>query len=54
MFELLHHERQTGDQSRSRLGDEGHGAVWLTDEVYVDDRGGTWAWALGATTGRAV
>lgn len=51
MFELLRNGHENGVQPWSRLWDEGHGTVWLTDAVYVDDRRSTWARALGVTTG---
>jgi len=53
MFELLRHGHETGRQPWSRLWDQGHGAVWLADAVYVDERRSTWASALGVATGSA-
>ena len=50
MYELLRNGHETGVQPWSRLWNEGHGAVWLADAVYVDDRRSTWASALGITT----
>ena len=53
MYELLRHGHESGAQPWSRLWNEGHGAVWLADAVYVDDRRSTWASALGITADSA-
>lgn len=47
MYELLRSGHETGTQPWSRLWNEGHGAVWLADVVYIENRRSSWATALG-------
>ncbi|NNN09214.1 MAG: phosphotransferase [Acidimicrobiaceae bacterium] len=47
MYDLLRSGHERGAQPWARLWDEGHGATWQIDSVYVDDRRKIWAKALG-------
>ncbi len=49
MYELLKSGHETHEEPWSRLWNEGHGAVWLADAVYVDEKRNIWAAALGVS-----
>jgi hypothetical protein len=50
MYELLRRGHETGVQPWSKLWDEGHGAVWLANALYVEGKRNVWTAALNADT----
>ena len=53
MYKLLRNGHEAGEEPWNQLWNEGHGAVWLADAVFVDERRNTWAAALDICTDSA-
>ncbi len=53
MYELLQSGHETHEEPWNRLWGEGHGAVWLADQAYVEERRINWAAALGISANSA-
>lgn len=54
MYELLRRGHDEGIQPWSRLWDEGHGATWLADALYTEQRRDIWVRALHPISGPAA